>query len=330
MNMNSEPEWRKSHHLNYLLDECITPVARMRLYSKGVGFNNRLMSWEESSGDRACLACGCCVDACPVVKERRRYVFLQNHRSSMALENIVGDECRRCYGCVAACPQVSKPVKDHAAAHRRPEKVVHALMAAALFTLAISGFLGFHFSAAMAGWEQTGLKYLHLLAGILALATPLLFWLLDKSHFERTKSRIFIFRSSDKKWVAKLVKHLGSPSKNPMPFWGEFNPYQRFWYTYLLCALPIFAITGLISWLGDADPQPWWVDLSYGVHVVLGMLTDLLVLLHIYLKYLKNAVVSWLDILRSWRTKQDLDYAQLYDPVKNPTRPWPASKPGEK
>jgi cytochrome b subunit of formate dehydrogenase len=323
--MKPEQSWRQSHHMDYLLDECITPVARMRLYSTGMGFNNRLMTWEESAGDRACLACGCCVDACPVVAERRRFVFLQNHRTSMALENIVGDECRRCFSCVRACPQVSKPVKDHVAAFRRPEKVVHALMAAALFTLAVTEILVFHFSAAMTGWERNGLKYLHLLAGFVALGTPFIFWVMDKRHFKRTLSRIFVLKPGDKDWLLKLVRHLASPRKHPMPFWGEFNPYQRFWYAYLICVLPVFALTGFISWLGDASPQPWWVDLCYGLHVGLGFCTDLLVLLHIYLKYLKNALVSWADMIRIWRRKRSFDYSVLHDPRQTMPRPWPAA-----
>ena len=98
--------------LNYLLDEKECPVARMRLFSDGVNVNNRFYHPDEVIGDRGCTACGNCVDACPVVREKYHFVFLQNQRTSMALENMVGTECRRCYKCIASCPQVSKSVKE--------------------------------------------------------------------------------------------------------------------------------------------------------------------------------------------------------------------------
>ena len=80
-----------------ILDLNQTPVARMRLFSDGINANTRLFLHDTAIGDRACLACGNCVDACPVVRDKQRFVFLQNQRTSMALENIVGTECRRCY-----------------------------------------------------------------------------------------------------------------------------------------------------------------------------------------------------------------------------------------
>ena len=78
-----------------ILDLNQTPVARMRLFSDGINQNTRLFLHETAIGDRACLACGNCVDACPVVKDKQRFVFIQNQRTSMALENIVDTECRR-------------------------------------------------------------------------------------------------------------------------------------------------------------------------------------------------------------------------------------------
>ena len=91
-------------------------------------------------------------------------------------------------------------------------------------------------------------------------------------------------------------------------------------------ACPVFTLTGLASWVGDASPQPWWVNLCYGFHVGLGLCTDLLVLLHIYLKYLKSAVGFWADLIRSWRQGQDLNYSLLHDPGGNISGPWQAAK----
>ncbi len=66
--------------MDSILDETCTPVARARLFSSGVNTNNRLEKGPGVIGDQACLACGNCVDACPVVQERHGFVFIQNLR----------------------------------------------------------------------------------------------------------------------------------------------------------------------------------------------------------------------------------------------------------
>ena len=119
----------RSRNLERILDGNNCPVARMRLFSQGIQTNNRIFLYESITGDKGCLACGNCIDACPVVREKKRFVFTQNQRTSMALENIVNEECRRCYACVRACPQVSKPTKEFVMGFRRVEKFIHAFTA---------------------------------------------------------------------------------------------------------------------------------------------------------------------------------------------------------
>ena len=120
--VNSDKYDTTSKSADLVLEETICPVARMRLLSTGVGVNNRIFSHEEVTGDKGCLACGNCVDACPVVRDKKRFIFLHNQRTSMSLESIVDMECRRCYACVRACPQVSKQIKEYVLGLRRPEK----------------------------------------------------------------------------------------------------------------------------------------------------------------------------------------------------------------
>ena len=82
MNGANQPK----HQLtDYVLDEIICPVARMKLLSEGMNDNNRLLAYEAVIGDKACLSCGNCVDACPVVTENHGFIYLPNQRTSMAL-----------------------------------------------------------------------------------------------------------------------------------------------------------------------------------------------------------------------------------------------------
>ena len=122
MNGGNQP---RNQMTDYILDESICPVARMRLLSDGMSYNNRLLAYESVMGDKACLSCGNCVDACPVVIENHGFIYLPNQRTSMALELMVGLECRRCYRCIQSCPQVDKPIKEYATSFRRGEKIIH-------------------------------------------------------------------------------------------------------------------------------------------------------------------------------------------------------------
>ncbi len=101
--------------LNTVLDIKEPPVARCRLLSTGIEPYHRLYLPDSSliEGDRACIACGNCIDSCPVLRREpdRRDRTIQ--RTSFALEALVADDCEQCYACVLACPQVDTAIKDY-------------------------------------------------------------------------------------------------------------------------------------------------------------------------------------------------------------------------
>ena len=101
--------------LNTVLDIKEPPVARCRLLSGGIEPYHRLYLPEEVQveGDRACIACGNCIDSCPILRREpdRRARTVQ--RTSFALEVLVAEDCEQCYACVLACPQVDTAIKDY-------------------------------------------------------------------------------------------------------------------------------------------------------------------------------------------------------------------------
>ena len=87
------------------------PVARCRLLSSGFSTGHMLKTEANLAGTKACLGCGCCMDACPVlVRDPGRRNRLEV-RTSMALETLVGTDCDRCGNCALACPQVDPTIK---------------------------------------------------------------------------------------------------------------------------------------------------------------------------------------------------------------------------
>jgi ferredoxin len=54
------------------------PVARCRLLSSGFGPGYMFDTMDDLSGSKACLGCGCCMDACPVLaRDSRRRLRLE-------------------------------------------------------------------------------------------------------------------------------------------------------------------------------------------------------------------------------------------------------------
>lgn len=97
--------------LRLILSQPRPPVARCRLLSSGFGPSHMLKVTEELTGSKACLGCGCCMDACPVLARDPKRKLRSESRTSMALETLVGEDCDRCGNCALACPQVDPTIK---------------------------------------------------------------------------------------------------------------------------------------------------------------------------------------------------------------------------
>ena len=107
-------ELKTKRILNTILDIKRPPVALCRLLSKGMEPYHRLyLSSDDIVGDKGCLACGNCVDSCPVLRKESERLIKTEQRTSFALESTVGEDCEQCYSCVLACPQVDTNIKDY-------------------------------------------------------------------------------------------------------------------------------------------------------------------------------------------------------------------------
>ena len=104
--------------LNHILNINSPPVARCRLLSSGFGPSHALNISEDIAGHKECLGCGNCIDICPILAREpsRRNRTMQ--RTSMALENLVGEDCDQCDSCVLVCPQVDTTIKNYIVSRR--------------------------------------------------------------------------------------------------------------------------------------------------------------------------------------------------------------------
>ncbi|MDQ7781663.1 MAG: hypothetical protein RDU20_02210 [Desulfomonilaceae bacterium] len=111
---------------DYILSQKEPPVARFRLLSKGMEPYHRLYILDPDSdvtGDKGCLACGNCIDSCPVLRKDPARFEKTEQRTSFALEACVGEDCEQCYSCVLACPQVDTAYKDYIVDEVVPETI---------------------------------------------------------------------------------------------------------------------------------------------------------------------------------------------------------------
>ncbi len=107
--------------LHEILSTASPPVARCRLLSSGFSAGHALEVTEDLAGVKACLGCGNCIDICPVLAREPRRREQTEQRTSMALENLVSEDCDRCYACVLSCPQVDTTIKHYIVNHRMIE-----------------------------------------------------------------------------------------------------------------------------------------------------------------------------------------------------------------
>lgn len=99
--------------LRIVFSQTRPPVARCRLLSSGFGPGHMLKTDDDLVGSKACLGCGSCMDACPVLARDPRRRQRSDARTSMALETLVGEDCDRCGNCALACPQVDPTIKHY-------------------------------------------------------------------------------------------------------------------------------------------------------------------------------------------------------------------------
>ena len=110
--------------LDGTLDEKDPPVGRARLLSEGMKPYHRIeLKEDEITGDQGCLACGNCIDSCPVLRREPERFEDTAQRTSFALESTVGEDCEQCYSCILACPQVETNIKDYVV----DEKIVETI-----------------------------------------------------------------------------------------------------------------------------------------------------------------------------------------------------------
>ncbi|KJS46841.1 cytochrome b/b6 domain-containing protein [Desulfosporosinus sp. BICA1-9] len=292
--LNPLPQNREM--ITKILDTPSSPVAMFRLLSGGVSPNNLLENSELIVGQKACLACGNCVDACPVVLREEDKIDLQVHRTSLHLEIIVEESCLRCYSCIKVCPQVDRPLKLLAAKHRITEKLVHAWIAVVYLLTAGTGIFLNHFRGDSSDFLINLDSTAHKIGAIMWLLAPVLFYFFDKYHFKRTMKGILSLGTHDFTWWKETIKALFSKGKRP--FQGEYNSGQKTWYLVVLGTMLVLGVSGMVRWIWADSLSTTTLNLIIWIHVLAAYTIDISFVYHFGRKLLTRSVKKFRQIFR--------------------------------
>ncbi|MBI4278139.1 MAG: cytochrome b/b6 domain-containing protein [Armatimonadetes bacterium] len=270
--------------LHEILDRTHPPVGLLRVMSRGMSGANTFRDRGAVAGSQACVACGNCVDVCPVLADRGPRLDVM--RTSMSLENLVGADCLRCFRCIAACPQVDPELKDATRTYRRAWRVAHLAIAVAFVVLSLTGVLMYYMQDPSPSLFRAALGTAHRGAAVLFLAVPLIYVLGDRRQASRTLRRLARWDDGDRLWLRDALRALASLGREGRFRRGDLNPAQRVWYLFILGMLAVFGVTGAVQWLAAplaGRGGPAWITAA---HVMAARAADLAVLLHIAVKVL--------------------------------------------
>ncbi|HEX9016901.1 MAG TPA: hypothetical protein VF960_12990, partial [Chloroflexota bacterium] len=148
----------------------------------------------------------------------------------------------------------------------------------------VTGIVINHWGTGLPGDLRFYLGAIHRLFTLGLVAAPLIWFAFDRHHFRLAAKYSLHWTSADMLWARDTARWIASWGRHGAVRRGAFNPGQRFWYIYVPSALAVFAVTGAIKWLGPGVAGDAAVGLATVIHVGLALATDLLLLLHVYLK----------------------------------------------
>jgi len=204
-------------------------------------------------------------------------------------------------------------VKAEVERYRKPARVLHWVCTAAFIVLFITGiarFISNQGQLALGGW----LYVLHLVAGVVFIAVPVIYFLMNRKASLRGIKYILIWGKEDMDWTKAAPQYYFLCDERGMPLQGYFNTLQKVWLLLVIVFGLMLAVSGFIMWAFKAIASVEFLQLMLFAHDIAFITIGTMSLVHVYISVLHPMsgpmkTGAWNAITRG---KVSVEYARLH------------------
>jgi cytochrome b subunit of formate dehydrogenase len=161
---------------------------------------------------------------------------------------------------------------------------VHWVILVAYLVLMTTGIVVHHWGEQLPTDLRRIVGTVHRTFGIVLVVAPVLWFVFDRDRALMAVRRSLSWSRDDAVWFGDAWRWLTTLGRAGRLERGAFNPGQRAWYLFVPVAIGLLGVTGALKWLGPEVLGDVAVEAATAVHVVAGVATDVLLLLHVWLK----------------------------------------------
>ena len=169
--------------------------------------------------------------------------------------------------------------------YRKPTRVLHWVCAAAfviLFTTGIIRFISSQSELAPGGW----LNVLHIVAGVVFIAVPVIYFLMNRKASLMGIRRAFTWGKEDLDWMKAAPQYYYLCDERAMPPQGYLNTLQKIWLLLVIVFGLMLAVSGLIMWAFKTIAPAELLQFMIFLHDIAFITTGTMFLVHIYISVL--------------------------------------------
>lgn len=201
--------------------------------------------------------------------------------------------------------------------YRRPQRIIHAVMASSFLILLITGLalvwspLAF---IAAGGWS----RYLHRIAAVGFMSVPVLYLVFDRRGAKEVLFDSFRPDSHDWQWALHMGRYALGRTKD-MPSQGKLNAGQKLHHSMVIIFSGVIVASGLLLWLAKSSLSVSQLSMAAAAHDIAMLVLTLLLVGHIFFTFVYGA---WSSMGSGYvdRLDMELEHADWVDELDSADR----------
>ncbi len=181
-------------------------------------------------------------------------------------------------------PAIEQPAIPSSTVRRYSRLAIflHWIYAAAFITLLATGialFIPYRTQIPSGG----SLSIIHIVAGIVAIAVPLVYALANPASVRRGLKNIVTWGKEDLEWMKAAPLYYYLFDEQAMPPQGYLNTFQKMWLLLVIVCGFILAVSGVILGFWGKTGSPGLISLTLFVHDIAFITIGTMFIVHVYL-----------------------------------------------